>query len=144
MTDDQLIAGRHLGAPVVVVWRVLTTPGHLAGFWGGGHAVVVPSSVVVDLRVGGGFELETRSLDGAFSHRLVFRYEIIDEPRRLVFTEPRTGIVTDIGLLASGGGTDFTIHQRRLPPELRTEQARNGLEGILDRLQLVIQREAQL
>jgi hypothetical protein len=30
------------------------------------------------------------------------------------------------------------VHQRRLPPELQTEQARTGLAGILERLADVV------
>lgn len=133
LDGDQLIASRQLGADPELVWTMFTTPAHLAAFWGGDHATVTPESVVVDLRVGGTFELETRGPDGS-THRLSFRYEAIDPPNRLVLTEPRTGLTTAISLRPSAGGTSVTIHQRRLPPELQTEQARAGLAGILRRL----------
>ncbi len=87
----------------------------------------------VDLRVGGFFEIETRGDTGS-STRLRFRYDVVDPPARLVLTEPRSGITTDIRLEATGSGTTVVVHQRRLPPELRTEQAAKGLAGILDRL----------
>ncbi|WP_305785576.1 SRPBCC family protein [Symbioplanes lichenis] len=135
---DQLIATRRLDADIALVWRVFTTPEHLAAFWGGDHATVPADSVTVDLRVGGHFELETRGPDGT-GGRLVFRYEIVDEPRRLVLAEPRTGIRTEIRLDPVPGGTRVTVHQRRLPPELRTEQARTGLDGILDQLQRLVE-----
>ncbi len=133
LDGDQLIASRQLGADPELVWTMFTTPTHLAAFWGGDHATVTPESVVVDLRVGGIFELETRGPDGS-THRLIFRYEEIDPPNRLVLTEPHTGLTTAISLRASAGGTSVIIHQRRLPPELQTEQARAGLAGILRRL----------
>ena len=133
LDGDQLIASRQLGADPELVWTMFTTPAHLAAFWGGDHATVTPESVVVDLRVGGTFELETRGPDGS-THRLSFRYEAIDPPNRLVLTEPHTGLTTAISLRASAGGTSVIIHQRRLPPELQTEQARAGLAGILRRL----------
>jgi len=56
---------------------------------------------------------------------------------RLVLTEPRTGITTEIRLQPTGSGTTVVIHQRRLPPELQTERARIGLSGILERLDAV-------
>lgn len=133
LDGDRLIAIRHLDAPASLVWEALTTPEHLAAFWGGHHATVPRESVAVDLRVGGTFELETRSADRG-GRTLGFRYDEIDAPRRLVFTEPRTGIVTEIRLEPDDRGTTVLVHQRRVPPELRTEQARTGLAGILERL----------
>ncbi len=139
LDGDQLIATRHVDAPPDLVWDVFTTPEHLAAFWGGDHAVVPPESVQVDLRVGGTFALETHGAAG-HTHGLRFRYEAIDPPTRLVLLEPETGLTTEIHLQASGQGTTVVIHQRGLPPELRTEQARTGLGGILRHLDLVATR----
>jgi uncharacterized protein YndB with AHSA1/START domain len=133
MNGDELIATRHLDAEPALVWEAFTTPEHLAAFWGGHHATVPPESVTVDLRVGGTFELETQGADGR-RHPLRFRYEVVDAPTRLVLIEPSTGITTDIRFQSSGRGTTVVVHQRRLPPELQTEQARSGLAGILQRL----------
>lgn len=138
LDGDQLIATRYLDADSALVWEVLTTPEHLAAFWGGDHATVPPDSVTVDLRVGGTFALVTLGADGT-SHPLLFRYEVVDAPTRLVFAEPRTGLTTEIHLQPSGSGTTVVVHQRRLPPELQTEQARTGLAGILERLDAVVE-----
>ncbi|MBB5790229.1 SRPBCC family protein [Jiangella mangrovi] len=137
LDGDQLIATRHLDAEPALVWEMFTTPAHLAAFWGGAHATVAPDSVAVDLRVGGTFSLQTWGPDGG-SRQLSFRYEVVDPPARLVLAEPYTGITTDIRLEPTGDGTTLVVHQRRLPPELRTEQARTGLAGILDRLEAVL------
>jgi len=137
LDGDQLIATRHLDAEPALVWEVFTSPAHLAAFWGGDHATVPPESVAVDLRVGGVFELETVGADGS-RHPLRFRYEVVEAPTRLVLVEPRTGLLTEIRLRPTGDGTTVVVHQRRLPPELQTEQARAGLAGILDRLELVV------
>jgi uncharacterized protein YndB with AHSA1/START domain len=131
MTLDHLIAARLLKARPDLVWRALTTPELLSRFWGGHHATV-PDSVTVDLRVGGGFALDTAGPHGG--RRLRFTYLEIDEPRRLAFSEPATGIVTHIDLVPQGDRTFLTVHQRRVPPELTGEDARRGLAGILDRL----------
>lgn len=133
LDGDQLIATRHLDAEPALVWEAFTTPEHLAAFWGGHHATVPAESVSVDLRVGGTFELETRGADGS-RHRLRFRYQLVDPPTRLVLVEPSTGITTDIRFQPSAPGTTVVVHQRRLPPDLQTEQARTGLAGILERL----------
>lgn len=133
LDDDRLIATRRLDAGPERVWAAFTTPEHLAAFWGGHHATVPAGSVAIDLRVGGSFELVTEGADGR-RHPLRFRYEVVEPPERLVLHEPSTGITTDIRLRPTGSGTTVVVHQRRLPPELRTEQARRGLAGILDRL----------
>lgn len=137
LEGDRLIATRFLDAEPALVWEVFTTPAHLAAFWGGDHATVPPDSVAVDLRVGGTFQLETRGSDGS-SRLLRFRYEVVDAPTHLVLAEPRTGITTEIRLRPTGGGTTVVVHQRRLPPDLRTERARTGLAGILGRLDAVV------
>lgn len=134
---DELIATRDLDAEPILVWQALTTPEYLAAFWGGRHATVPPDSVSVDLRPGGMFELDTEGPDGT-GNRLRFRYEAVEPPTRLVFSEPRSGITTEIRLQPSVRGTTLVVHQRRLPPELQTEQARTGLAGILDQLDALL------
>lgn len=130
---DELIAERRLSAAPATVWTAFTTPEHLAAFWGGRHATVPVSSVRVDLRPDGEFSLETRAPDGRTS-RLRFVYEQIEPPTLLVLREPRTGLSTSIRIEASGDGSMLTVHQRRLPPELRTAEAATGLGGIVDLL----------
>jgi uncharacterized protein YndB with AHSA1/START domain len=137
LDGDQLIATRELDAEPALVWQAFTTPEHLAAFWGGDHATVPPGSVTVDLRVGGTFELEATGSDGS-SHALHFCYDVVEAPSRLVLTEPRTGITTEIRLEPTGRGTTVVVHQRRLPPELQTERARTGLAGILEQLDAVV------
>lgn len=137
LDGDQLIATRHLDAEPALVWKVFTTPAHLAAFWGGHHATVTADSVTVDLRIGGTFEIETRG-DGGNRRRLSFTYQLIDPPTRLVLTEPFTGLLTEIRLEPNRTGTTVTVHQRRLPQELQTERARLGLSGILDQLEALI------
>lgn len=139
LEGDQLIAVRRLSAAPTLVWEAFTRPEHLAAFWGGDHATVPPESVSVDLRVGGRFELKTVGADGSDGH-LSFRYEVVDPPNRLVLSEARTGLTTEIFIEARGTGTVVTVHQRELPAHLRTERARTGLAGILRRLDVVVDR----
>lgn len=137
LTGAELIATRYVDADPALVWTAFTTPEHLAAFWGGDHATIRPDSVTVDLRVGGAFQLETVGADGC-SYPLRFRYEVVDPPRLLVFTSPDSGIVTEVRLEPTGAGTTVVVHQRRLPPDLQSEQARAGLTGILERLAVVV------
>lgn len=126
---DELIAERRLAAPPERVWTAFTTPAGVAAFWGGSHSRV--SEVSLDLRPGGDFKVDT----------LLFRYVSLTAPHELVFDEPLTGIRTTVSIRADGTGSFLTVHQRRLPRELRTSRAARGLESILDALNLHLQKE---
>jgi uncharacterized protein YndB with AHSA1/START domain len=139
LRGDELIAERRLPAEPERVWAAFTSPASIAAFWGGSHATVPPESVTVDLRPGGEFTLDTRAPDGAI-RQLRFVYVSIAAPRELVFDEPITRLRTTVTIQPSGDGTTITIHQRRLPPELRTSQAADGLASILDALAAHLQR----
>ncbi len=130
---DELIARRRLSAEPERVWAAFTSTASVAAFWGGSHATVPPDSVTLDLRPGGEFTLDTRAPDGT-TRRLRFVYVSVAAPHELVFDEPVTGLRTTISLRPADGGTDLTVHQRRLPPELQTTQAADGLAAILDAL----------
>lgn len=133
LDGDELIARRRLPATPERVWAAFTTPVGIAAFWGGSHATVVPESVTLDASPGGEFTLETRAPDGA-ARRLRFVYVRLIAPAELVFDEPVTGIRTTVTLRRATDGTDLTVHQRRLPRELRTDRAAEGLASILDAL----------
>ena len=133
LDGDELIASRTIAATLDDLWDAFTKPEHLARFWGGDHATVAPGSVTVDLRTGGAFELDTEAPDGRIA-KLRFVYDEVHAPTLLIFTEHAQGIVTTVQLNAVTAGTTVIVHQRRLPPELRTPQAANGLRAILDAL----------
>jgi len=140
---DELIARRHLPAGPDRVWAAFTSPASIAAFWGGSHATVPPESVTVDLRPGGEFALDTRAPGGA-TRRLRFVYVSVAPPHELVFDEPVTGLRTTVTVRPADGGTDLTVHQRRLPPELRTAEAADGLASILDALAAHLRRHTRM
>ncbi|MFG1677046.1 SRPBCC domain-containing protein [Micromonospora sp. NPDC049282] len=142
LRGDELVARRRLNATPARVWTAFTAPASIAAFWGGSHATVPPGSVTVDLRAGGEFALDTRAPDGA-TRRLRFVYVRVDPPRELVFDEPVTGLRTTVTLRPAGDGTDLTVHQRRLPPELRSTRAADGLASILDALAAHLSHEGE-
>lgn len=133
LNGDELIARRRLAVEPERVWTAFTTPASIAAFWGGSHATVPPESVTVDLRPGGAFTLDTRAPSGA-TRRLRFVYVSVTAPHELVFDEPVTGIRTTVTIHPAADATDVTVHQRRLPVELQTIQAADGLASILDAL----------
>jgi uncharacterized protein YndB with AHSA1/START domain len=133
LDGDELIARRRLLVEPEQVWTAFTTPASIAAFWGGSHATVPPESVTVDLRPGGEFAFDTRASSGA-TRRLRFVYVSVTAPHELVFDEPVTGLRTTVTIHPAAEGTNLTVHQRRLPPELQTTQAADGLASILDAL----------
>lgn len=133
LSGDELIAQRHLPVEPERVWAAFTTPASIAAFWGGSHATVPPESVTVDLRSGGEFALDTRASSGA-TRRLRFVYVSVTAPHELVFDEAVTGLRTTVTIHPAAEGTNLTVHQRRLPAELQTTRAADGLASILDAL----------
>lgn len=133
LIGDELIAERSLPAPLDRVWEAFTSRAGVAAFWGGSHATVPADSVTIDLRAGGEFSMDTCGSAGT-TRRLRFTYVRITDRSELVFDEPVTGLRTTVRLSATATGTDLTVHQRHLPPELRTEQAAQGLASIVDAL----------
>lgn len=133
LNGDELIAKRFLSASPGRVWEAFTTPTHIAAFWGGSHATVPADSVEIDLKPGGEFALDTQGSDGT-TRRLRFVYRVVDPPQLLVFDEPVTGLRTTVSFEPEGDGTHLTIHQQKLPSELQTTQAAEGLTSILDAL----------
>lgn len=133
LDGDELIARRRFPVKPERVWTAFTTPASIAAFWGGSHATVPPESVTIDLRPGGEFALDTRAASGA-TRRLRFVYVSLTAPHELVFDEPVTGLRTTVTIHPTAEGTNLTVHQRRLPPELQTTQAADGLASILDAL----------
>jgi uncharacterized protein YndB with AHSA1/START domain len=142
LRGDELIAQRHFPADPGRVWAAFTSPASIAAFWGGSHATVPAGSVQVDLRVGGEFSLETRAPGGA-TRRLRFVYVSVTAPHELVFDEPVSGLRTTVTIRPAGPGTDLTVHQRRLPPELRTARAAEGLASILDALATYLHQDGE-
>ncbi|SDS98206.1 SRPBCC domain-containing protein [Actinoplanes derwentensis] len=131
---DELIASRRLPSPPERVWAAFTSPAGVAAFWGGSHAVVTEESVALDLRPGGEFKVDT----------LRFVYVSLAAPHELIFDEPLTGIRTTVSIRADGSGSHLTVHQRRLPPRLRTARAARGLASILGALDHHLQKENRM
>lgn len=99
------------------------------------------SSVKLDPRVGGAFEIVMHGEDRDYPHRGV--YKEIDRPRRLVFTwiskgtEQRESTVT-IELKPERGGTLLTLTHEGLPSESLAKDHSKGWTEILEHLASVL------
>jgi uncharacterized protein YndB with AHSA1/START domain len=133
VTDDELVYRRVFRAPRELVWRCLTEPADLAGFWGPRGTTTPVRGIVVELRPGGRFETLMTGEHG--SHRMVATFTEVVPPERLAWVEPASGLHTTSTLHDLGdGGTEVVIHQRHVPEPMRTPQARAGFATSLDKL----------
>ena len=86
MTDLVSIT-RVFEVPRERVWREFTAPDRFADWFGGAEGEVPPSSVAMDVRVGGAWRLTMRIRDGEVSWHGEYR-EVV-EPERIVFYAQR-------------------------------------------------------
>jgi uncharacterized protein YndB with AHSA1/START domain len=135
----ELIVSRVVDAPRELVWQAFTEPEHIAAFWGGPGITVPVESVTMDVRPEGGFELTMVTPDGTeYPNRC--EYVEVDEPRRLVLSEPDTGITMTITLAKVEGKTEVTIHQTGVPERFLGPEAEVGFAATFDKLEALLER----
>lgn len=130
---------RTLNAPRPLVWEAFTQPQHLAQFWGGPDITVPLDSVVMDVRAGGRFELTMITPEGTEMPNQG-HYVAVDEPERMVFTEPDMGISATITFTAHGDETTVTVHQTGVPEEFLGPEAEAGFASMFDKLADLLDR----
>ena len=132
---DKLVVRRLIAAPAKDVFDAWLDAEAMAVWMHPGD--VKRSDVTVDARVGGRFEIVMHTASAAIPHRGV--YEVIDRPKRLVFTwnSPYAGdhgsLVT-VDFHARAGGTEVVLTHEKLPTEVAVGQHREGWTGCLDNL----------
>jgi uncharacterized protein YndB with AHSA1/START domain len=136
---DELTYRRVHRAPRELVFECMTTPEHLAQFWGPNGTNTPVDGITVDLRPGGVFEtLMVNEGDGSqYTMRAV--YQDVAPPERLVWREAGSGMLTTITFNDLGGGrTEVVTHQTNVPAHYRTAGARAGFATSLDRFDAYI------
>lgn len=134
MSDDELVHRRVFGASRELVWRCLTEPAELAHYWGPLGTSTPVDGIVVELRPGGRFE--TLMVGGHGGYRMVATFTDVVPPERLAWVETVTGMHTTSTLTDLGDGTtEVVIHQRHVPEQMRTPEARAGFLTSLDKLE---------
>jgi uncharacterized protein YndB with AHSA1/START domain len=125
----------HRASPELL-FDCMTTPEHLARFWGPAGTTTPVGNIVVDLRPGGTFETTMVGDADGSTHTMRAVYVEIVRPDRLVWVEPdveggmRTTIMfTDLG----DGRTEVVTHQTNVPAAYSTPQARAGFATSLAR-----------
>jgi uncharacterized protein YndB with AHSA1/START domain len=123
-------------APRELVFDAMTTPAHLAKFWGPIGVTTPVENITVDLRPGGVFEtIMVNDSDGAeYPMRAV--YVEVERPSLLSWTEADVegGMMTSITFNDLGDGTTEVVsHQTNVPAMFRSEQAQAGMRSSFDK-----------
>jgi uncharacterized protein YndB with AHSA1/START domain len=129
---------RTYDAPRELVFECMTTPAHLAEFWGpvGMHTPV--ENITVDLRPGGKFETTMVNDTSGETYPMHAVWVEIDPPGKLVFSEPDVegGMTSSITFTDLGNGrTEVVIHQTNVPEMYRTPDAQAGMQTSFDKFE---------
>ena len=132
----EVIITRTYDAPRALVFECMVTPEHLTHFWGPTGVSTPLEKITIDLRPGGVFEtVMVNDSDGAeYPTRSV--YVEIDDPRKLVWSEPDVegGMTTSVTFVDLGDNrTEVTIHQTNVPEMYRGPEAQAGFKTSLDK-----------
>ncbi|GLY82354.1 SRPBCC family protein [Actinoallomurus iriomotensis] len=125
----------HRASPELL-FDCMTTPEHLAHFWGPAGTTTPVENIVIDLRPGGAFEttMVSDADGGTYTMRAV--YTEVSRPHRLGWIEPGVegGMHTTITFTDLGDGrTEVVTHQTNVPEAYRSAEARAGFATSLDR-----------
>jgi uncharacterized protein YndB with AHSA1/START domain len=136
-TLGELTYSRIWDAPRKLVFECMTTPEHLAQFWGPSGVSTPIENITVELRPGGAFTtIMVNDADGAeYPMRGTF-VDVVDN-EKLTWTEADVegGMTTSITFKDLGDGKCETItHQTNVPEMFRTPEAQEGMQSSFDKL----------
>ncbi|MFT4398413.1 SRPBCC family protein [Gordonia lacunae] len=136
MTDNdaEFTYRRVHSRPRHLVFECMTTPAHLARFWGPVGTHTPEDRIVVDLRPGGAFETTMVNDRTGDEHTMRAVYVEVDPPARVSWRETDSGMLTTLVFVDLGNGlTEVITQQRGVPPRYLEPAARAGWETSLDR-----------
>lgn len=119
-----------------LLFDCMTTPEHLARFWGPAGTTTPLDGITVDLRPGGVFETVMFNDSDGSSYTMRAVYVEVQRPERLVWTEPDVegGMTTTITFVeVDDERTEVVTHQTNVPAMFARPEARNGFLTSLDR-----------
>jgi uncharacterized protein YndB with AHSA1/START domain len=131
-----LVVRRVIRASAKRLFEAWTTPEQLCAWWGPPEVEHVAAEI--DLRVGGTYLIENRLGDGR-SVRIAGTFEVVDPPRRLVYTwsvEPGHGTRERVTVRFEpcDDATEVIILHERVPDEPTRDGHERGWVGCLDGL----------
>lgn len=131
---DEFVYRRVHDASPELLFECLTTPEHLAQFWGPAGSRTPIDAIVVDLRPGGAFETTMLDEASGSQYRMRAVYLEVDRPVRLVWREVESGMITTITFEDLGDGrTEVVTRQRDMPAPYQEPQARAGWLSALEK-----------
>ena len=127
---------RTYAAPRELVFECMTTPEHLAKFWGPVGVSTPLENIEVDLRPGGIFKTVMVNDATGEEYPSIGQYVEIDPPAKLVWTEPDVegGMTTTCTFIDLGDGTTEVVsHQTNVPEMFRSPEAQAGMASSFDK-----------
>ncbi|HET6750566.1 MAG TPA: SRPBCC domain-containing protein [Actinomycetes bacterium] len=124
-----------------LLFDCMTTPEHLAHFWGPAGTSTPVGNITVDLRPGGVFETTMVSDADGSIHTMRAVYVEVRRPERLVWIEPEVegGMRTTVTFVdLHDGRTEVVTHQTNVPAAYRSAEARAGFSTSLDRFDVYV------
>lgn len=124
-----------------LLFDCMTTPEHLARFWGPKGTTTPVENIVVDLRPGGAFE--TTMVNDADGSRYTMRAVYVDVRRPYLLEwierDVEGGMRTRVTFTAlPDGRTEVITHQTNVPAAYLSAEARAGFGTSLDRFEVYL------
>lgn len=119
----------------------MTTPEHLAHFWGPTGTTTSIDNITVDLRPGGAFETTMVNAADGNTYTMKAVYAEVSRPDRLVWVEAGVegGMRTEVTFVDLGDGrTEVVTHQTNVPEAYLSAEAKAGFATSLDRFDAYI------
>lgn len=125
-------------APRDLVFQCMTSPAHLARFWGPAGTTTPVDRITVDLRPGGAFETAMVNDSDGNEHVMRAVYTEVDPPERLAWRE-EGGMATTVTFADLGDDTtEVVIHQTNVPEFMLSPQAQAGFSTSLDKFDVYL------
>jgi uncharacterized protein YndB with AHSA1/START domain len=124
---------RVFDAPREAVWAAWTEPGQIAAWWGKRGWRTPVDSVVIDLRPGGAFALNSLDAEGREMPQ-AFTYREIEPPERLVFADAGGATCTVTFADLGGGRTAMSFRSTMRATAELLHRAIGGMQSAFDRL----------
>jgi uncharacterized protein YndB with AHSA1/START domain len=132
-TTRQITITRVFDAPREQVWRAWTEPERLATWWGRRGWSTPVASIVLDVRPGGVFRLNSINDEDGREMPMDAVYREVVEPERLVFAGHRGG-TSSVTLIDLGDGRTEMRFEATVEVDV-ADAAAGGLASAFDRLQ---------
>jgi uncharacterized protein YndB with AHSA1/START domain len=108
--DQEFTITRVFDAPRDLVWKAWTDPDQVAR-WFGPRSISTPrSTITMDVRPGGTFELTMVSDDDGTEYPSGGMFLEVEEPERLVWRDRDIDLLVTITFVDLGGRTEMTCH----------------------------------